>query len=277
MTQAAFKRHLLENNVEGSKKAQSYLRALELLQVMLVRESYGFADCRDIWRVASPARLCELYAFVKLEAKKGEDTPWHLPESSSYLQKGYCSAALKELITFLIQYAHEADLLGRFESHAGDEAALPQLLNREADIPDAIADELEGKEAVRAVKQRINQQTFRKIILRNYGDTCCITGLAIPEVNRASHIIGWAEGARTRMDPRNGLCLSATYDAAFDRKLFTLDEDYRIVLSQGLRERVHTEAYQQYFGSLEGQAIQLPKRYRPLQEYLAEHRKRCLV
>lgn len=27
----------------------------------------------------------------------------------------------------------------------------------------------------------------------------------------------------TRMDPRNGLCLSVTYDAAFDRKLITPD------------------------------------------------------
>lgn len=277
MIQNTFKRHLLENNAEGSGKAASYLRALDLLQVMLEKEDFGFGDCREIWSVTSPTRLCELYEFVKLEAKKGADTPWHLPESSSYLQKGYCSAALKEFITHVIQSAHEADLLSRFESHAGDEAALSDLLNHEAKIPKLLADELQGKDAVRAVKQRINQQVFRKIILKNYRYTCCITGLAIPDINRASHIIGWAERTDTRMDPRNGLCLSATYDAAFDRKLITLDEDYRIVLSQHLREFVHSESYRQYFGSVEGRVITLPQRYRPLQEYLAEHRKRCVA
>ena len=66
------------------------------------------------------------------------------------------------------------------------------------------------------------------------GNRCCLTGLDLPQLNRASHIIGWAEpkGKQIRMDPRNGLCLSATYDAAFDRKPITFDEDYRLVFVQ---------------------------------------------
>jgi putative restriction endonuclease len=92
-------------------------------------------------------------------------------------------------------------------------------------------------------------------------------------VNRASHIIGWAERKDTRMDPRNGLCLSATYDAAFDRKLITFDEDYRLVLSRTIREHVPSESLRVYFLDREGDTLEAPTRFRPLPEYLEAHRK----
>ena len=76
------------------------------------------------------------------------------------------------------------------------------------------------------MKVRSNQHVFRKMILNIYNQSCCITGLNIPEVNRASHIIPWSEDQTIRLDPRNGLCLSATYDAAFDKYLISLDDDY---------------------------------------------------
>lgn len=75
------------------------------------------------------------------------------------------------------------------------------------------------------------------------------------------------------MDPRNGLCLSATYDAAFDKHLITLDEDYRLVLSQDLQEYNTRESFQKHFASLGGKQIALPHSYRPSQEYLEVHRK----
>lgn len=114
-----------------------------------------------------------------------------------------------------------------------------------------------------------------------------------------SHSIGWAEGPKTRMDPRNGLCLSPTYDAAFDRKLITpdslrsfpwlrsagpwhfpsagscgigFDEDYRLVLSRAIREHVPSQNLRDYFLNRAGQRIELPNRFLPLQTYLAAHR-----
>ena len=41
----------------------------------------------------------------------------------------------------------------------------------------------------------------------------------------------WAEGEANRLDPENALCLSATYDAAFDRHLISFDEHYRLIVS----------------------------------------------
>lgn len=45
------------------------------------------------------------------------------------------------------------------------------------------------------------------------------------------------------MDPRNGLLLSATYDAAFDRNLISLDDYYRLILSKDLEDGYTSESY----------------------------------
>ena len=79
------------------------------------------------------------------------------------------------------------------------------------------------------------------------------------------------------MDPRNGLCLSGTYDLAFDRYLISLDEDYRIILSPELREHYTKNVVKEYFHSREGQVIDLPSQFKPEQTYLKEHRKQMLL
>jgi putative restriction endonuclease len=143
-----------------------------------------------------------------------------------------------------------------FEGHIGPEESLaPKLQALEIPTPDFLLGDLEGTDAVREVRVRTNQRVFRVIVLRIYQSRCCLTGLDIPEVNRASHIVPWATFREARMDPRNGLCLSATDDAAFDRHLFTLDR-YRLVLSK---------------------ALALPLRYRPSQVYVEQHRAACRV
>jgi putative restriction endonuclease len=111
------------------------------------------------------------------------------------------------------------------------------------------------------------------VILAIYRNRCSLTGIDLPEVNRASHIISWAERSETRMDPRNGICLSATYDAAFDRKLITFDDGYRLVLSKSIRDRVPSDTLKHHFLSKEGQQLELPARFHPLKEYLEHHRK----
>ena len=272
-TKEAYEAHLRATNVEGSGKASSYLRALELLQQMLREKPVGFGDCRNIWAVDSIERLEELRERTLQEAKLGEESVWHLDDiPASYLFSGYCSAALRSLQQFLIEHRHVQTLLGIFETHQNDEEALRDQLNCEPDYPKFLLSEIQGKEAIRETKARVNQRAFRQIILGIYGNRCCLTGLDVPEVNRASHIIGWAEREETRMDPRNGLCLSATYDAAFDQKLISFDDDYRLLLSASIKERSPGDSLTEHFLKREGQRIELPSRFRPLREYLAVHR-----
>ncbi|MFN7398180.1 MAG: HNH endonuclease, partial [Sandaracinobacter sp.] len=54
---------------------------------------------------------------------------------------------------------------------------------------------------------------------------CPLTDIAEPGLLRASHIIAWSACAdeADRLDPENGLILSALWDAAFDRGLVSFD------------------------------------------------------
>lgn len=115
------------------------------------------------------------------------------------------------------------------------------------------------------------------MLLEIYDAKCCITGIDIPEVLRASHIVPWAECIDTRLNPENGLCLSATYDAAFDKHLITIDEDYRLVLSPVLKEEYTSEAFKTHFLKYEGTTIALPSMFKPSQDYLSKHRAKLIV
>ena len=272
-----FANYLRATNLDGSGKAASYLRALDLLEEMLLKAPQGFEDCRDIWAVDSVERLIELRLRVIEEQRRQSTSPWALEGMPvSYLRHGYCSAALTQLIEFLTQHRFSRKVLVLFHSHTGDETVLADKLNEAPMVPDGFVhdpDSKDGKERIQAIKARIGQRAFREVILVLYQNRCCLTGIDLPELNRASHIIGWAERPDTRMDPRNGLCLSATYDAAFDRKLITFDDDFRLVLSKTIRQWTPSESLKTYFLSREGQRLEMPTRLRPLREYLEHHRK----
>jgi putative restriction endonuclease len=263
-------------NLAGSGRASSYLRALDLLGEMISAVPMGFSDCQDIWSPPPIERLNDLYQFVCAEKKKGDGSVWNLPGlPTSYLQSGYCSAALRDYQSFFVEYEHEQSLLSEFEDHKGSEDEVIHKLERELEIPRFLIDDLidlEGKEVMRMVKTRSNQRVFQKIVMKNYGGACCITGIDVQEVNRASHIIPWSSGSKTRMDPRNGLYLSATYDAAFDRNLLSLDDDYRVILSRELRDHYTSESVKIHFLEKEGQKIRLPSSFLPKQDYLEVHR-----
>ncbi|MFT5116208.1 MAG: putative restriction endonuclease [Parasphingorhabdus sp.] len=53
MFKEGFSKHIHSTNVDGSKKAASYIRALDLLNEMLKAEPFGFSDCENIWMVNS--------------------------------------------------------------------------------------------------------------------------------------------------------------------------------------------------------------------------------
>lgn len=271
-----FERYLSEENKEGSGKIGSYLRAIDLLIEMLRVSPHEFTDCIELWSVNSTDRLIELRKLVLEEQKKYPASQWINDEIPvSYLRDGFCSAALTQLIEFLPQHQHTETTLNILHKHQGDESDLAAKLNIEPTIPYGCvydAQTKDGQDRIREVKTRIGQRAFREVILDIYNTRCCITGIDIPTVNRASHIIGWAERKDIRMDPRNGLCLSATYDAAFDKHLISLDDNYRIILSKDIKEHYTSESVQTYFQCKEGDTIELPQHYLPKQSYLEVHR-----
>jgi len=91
-------------------------------------------------------------------------------------------------------------------------------------------------EVERLVRQRIGQQKFREAMLTYWGGACAVTGLAVPDVLRASHAKPWAECGSDveRMDVFNGFLLTANLDALFDRFLISFDTQGCLLLSPAL-------------------------------------------
>lgn len=265
----AYRTYIFETNLSGSKKAPSYLRALDMLGEILSASDGPFQHISSIWEHTSPHEIDELYTYIKEAQRSGLifDTG-HAP---GYWKNGYYSAALRTYRDFLIEH-HHAEKLSSFYTDAGFDATDKDLTLPDEKLLIRDLDSYEGKEVIKETKHRVNQQVFRRKILEIYGSTCCITGLSIPGANVASHIIPWKKRPDIRLDPRNGLCLSGTYDAAFDRHLISLDDDYRIILSTGIRDYFNKEVNRAYFEKVEGQTITLPLRFSPSQEWLAEHR-----
>ncbi|QBQ95916.1 HNH endonuclease [Paraburkholderia pallida] len=91
-------------------------------------------------------------------------------------------------------------------------------------------------EVRREVTARIGQGRFRAALMQLHGG-CLVTGIATPEVLRAAHIHRWKDCAETpeaRLDPENGLLLTANLDALFEVGLIAFGDDGEIVISPRL-------------------------------------------
>lgn len=124
----------------------------------------------------------------------------------------------------------------------------------------------EGSSYEYTAQGRRNQDFFRATVLASYNNKCAITGIERPELLIASHIVPWANNEKTRLDPRNGICLNSLHDRAFDRGLITFEDDFSLVVSSKLRQDRFSLPF------FEGKRLQPPERFRPEPKYLAVHR-----
>lgn len=131
--------------------------------------------------------------------------------------------------------------------------------------------DLKGEMVTREVKTRVNQSVFRQMVLSNYNTKCAITGIDLPQLLLASHIIPWSKNEEHRLNPENGICLSALYDKAFDKGLIGIDLNYEIILSKDLKPKKDTAFYQQHFAPIENKKIIEAISYLPRKEFLQYH------
>lgn len=131
--------------------------------------------------------------------------------------------------------------------------------------------DLKGETVIREVKTRVNQSVFRQMVLGNYSTQCAITGIDIPELLFASHIIPWSKNEKERLNPENGICLSPLYDKAFDRGLIGINTNYEIILSKELKKKCNSTFFINHFGSIESKKIIEPLNYLPRKEFLEYH------
>lgn len=147
-------------------------------------------------------------------------------------------------------------------------ASEPTHLHRAVDEPD-----WEGPtEGVSIRANRLAQRYFRRVVLANFEGRCALTGVAIPELLIASHIVSWRDAPEHRVNAANGLCLNRLHDGAFDKALVTFDEELRLVIGRRLRAALADDGLSASFLRTEGVQLRPPQRRAIDPALLTRHR-----
>jgi hypothetical protein len=178
-----------------------------------------------------PARVLVSLENGAYQVRFQASPPTLLPE----LQRSFPRMGMESDRFTLATETELADLLRRA-------ASLSRALPSQAvtDYRQAVAAELAAgiasTEVERLVRQRVGQNKFRDAMLDYWGGTCAVTGVAIPDVLRASHAKPWAECSSDaeRLDVFNGFLLNANLDALFDRFLISFDEQGVLMIAPAL-------------------------------------------
>lgn len=263
-----------EYPTEKSRAAASYVKAIEILDNIFLKSDFFDLKGKSLCILDDLELLLRISDFVRTEEAKfreNEEGFFALgsPNQKSYPKKRFCSAAVKSVIN----YYSECQMVSaqRVVDRTSSAKQLTKKLVKLFEINDTF-----GEEVVRETKTRIGQDFFRKMLLQNYKGKCSVTGLDVPEVLRASHIVAWKDDKANRMNPENGILLSATYDAAFDKHLISFDEDYRMIVSRAIKEHYTSDAANVYFISKEGLRLELPSIHSPNQDFLQKHREKLV-
>ena len=129
---------------------------------------------------------------------------------------------------------------------------------------------LERRYALRAVKQRLHQASFREAVITAYNGRCALSGLPESLLLDAAHIVEDKDERFGQPVVPNGIPLSKIHHAAFDAHLIGIDPDYRLHVSPRLlaqQDGPMLEALKR----LKGATIHLPGRLkdRPDRDRLA--------
>jgi putative restriction endonuclease len=120
---------------------------------------------------------------------------------------------------------------------------------------------LERRYALRSVKQRLHQASFREAVFTAYNGRCALSGLPEPLLLDAAHIVADQDEQLGQPVVPNGIPLSKIHHAAFDSHLIGIDPDYHLHVSERLliqRDGPMLEALKQ----LNRGTIHLPNRDR---------------
>jgi len=113
------------------------------------------------------------------------------------------------------------------------------------------------------------QVVFSQNIKTVYDNKCCISGIKTKRLLEGCHISPWKD-KENRTNIKNGLCLSVLLHRCFDNGLFSLNDEYRVILSNSIDDQVIFE----YLKQFENKKIKLPVRriHHPDKKFLKEHR-----
>lgn len=127
--------------------------------------------------------------------------------------------------------------------------------------------------AIYRVSRQKRDAAFSDVVLANYDYACAVTGQRFRSPHHVeaegAHIIG--KEVRGTDDPRNGIALAKSVHWAFDRGIFTISDQYEVVVNP----KAHTARIDSFpLFEMDRRRILLPKdqHYWPHQEALAWHK-----
>jgi 5-methylcytosine-specific restriction protein A len=97
---------------------------------------------------------------------------------------------------------------------------------------DYIISQPESTERISQIKTRVGQGAYRKSVMHRWRYQCGVTGFDDPRILIASHIVPWKDASNDeRLDVDNGILLSPTFDALFDKHFISFENSGKIILS----------------------------------------------
>lgn len=243
---------IMQTNKDGSNKARSYLLALKSVNTLLRGGFLPEFDIGNIYDVTDVATLNRLGKHIHKEGRDPFSRIHTAPIPKSHVNGAtggtFSGSAVLALAKFLQNEIEDATTLAQCST---------------AKTPREAADAISAS--------HITKRMFRKVVLENYGNACCLTNLDIRETLQAS-LIDPDAGEKAKLQPDNALCLSATYAEAFKAHLITFDEKLRLVLSKSLREHTTTSIFDSVFKQYENSRIRTARHFPPAEKFLARHR-----
>lgn len=114
------------------------------------------------------------------------------------------------------------------------------------------------------------QKAFARAVKPNYNFRCAVTGISSPEFLVASHIVPWSKDENIRLDPANGICLSAQIDKAFEHGFILIEDDLTIRVNW---DRIGSDrVLREQLAPFDGTKIEPPAVGAPNPEYLRRRR-----
>ena len=115
------------------------------------------------------------------------------------------------------------------------------------------------------ITSRVGQGYYRQQILEKWQGKCAVTGIDIKSLLISSHIVRWSESNdKERLDVENGILLSPTFDALFDKHLISFRDTGKILISNKLNKDIRIK-----FGLDEKIKIKISD---GMKKYLSRHR-----
>ena len=217
-------------------------RQVEVCLFRLYRESRHREAFENLVEIVGNYRLIAYLLFLKESTRFLPIAPRAFEQSFSYLGIDFSASRKCSWVNYQEYNGILLELRGLLSEQLDCEVQpldahsfawiIARQMQNEGALPD-VRDyaKLGPTERDAMVKARVGQGRFRDELREHWG-TCAVTGVADPDLLRASHIIPWSKASiQDRTNPFNGLLLAVHIDALFEAGLISFADSGRIIIS----------------------------------------------